>query len=279
MVLHSRSRAQYDAFVADPPQAILLVSPAGTGKRYTLNQLALDIVGPYAAGRILLIEPLPDKKSIGIEQIRDLKSMIKLAQSGRRVVLVPDAHLLTDEAQNTMLKILEEPPKGVHFLLGIRSSSDVLVTIRSRCTSWYLVPPTKAQLQEHFAALPAAEVTKAIAIADGRIGLATALLTSETSHPLLQAVEQAKELLGQTQVQRLSRIDGFTKDKLKEQLPLLLDALELVCKAALEHAASKNSVQAASKWATRLRCVTEAQAQLRQHAQAKLVLLNLFLAL
>lgn len=279
MVLHERSRAQFDAFVADPPQAVLLIAPAGAGKNYILRQLAETMAGPHASGRILTLEPLPDKKSIGIDQIRELKNVLKLAHAHNRIVLVPDAYLLTDEAQNTMLKILEEPPRGVHFLLGIRTRGDVLVTIRSRCTLWYLIPPTKEQLVAHFATQPASAVQKAIVVADGRIGLATAILQNESSHPLLQAIEQAKEVLGQTQLQRLSRIDGLTKDKLKEQLPLLLDAFELVAKAALEHAASKSKEASIRQWHTRLRHIVEAQSQLRQHAQAKLVMLNLFLSL
>lgn len=76
-----------------------------------------------------------DKSSIGIEKVRDLISWltIKPFQSKSKVVLIKDAHLLTLEAQNALLKTLEEPPGNSKIILTCSHKSRLLPTIVSRC--------------------------------------------------------------------------------------------------------------------------------------------------
>jgi ABC-type iron transport system FetAB ATPase subunit len=78
LLLHPLSQKHYDAIVKDPPQAILLVAPAGSGKETLLKSLAKDILGPHPVGRLFELLPLEEKNSIGIEAIRDLKMMLRL---------------------------------------------------------------------------------------------------------------------------------------------------------------------------------------------------------
>lgn len=279
MLLHQTTQKEYESLVSQPVQGLLLVAPTGTGKRYILEQLAQDIAGPHSAGRVIRIQPLEGKKSIGIEQIRELKASLKLAHAHPRVVLIPDAYLLTEEAQNSMLKILEEPPERVYFLLSARSLDDLLETIVSRVRVWRLLPVPGKDIQTYYSSYKPADVARAMTVADGRIGLIAALLQNETTHPLLLAIDHAKELLGATQFQRLCQVDSMTKDKQKEQLPLFIDALELVCKAAMEFAAKSGKVNAVATWKHRTAMVLEARDALSHNVQPKLVLTNLFLSL
>ena len=72
---------------------------------------------------------------IKIEQVRRLRSSIGLKpfEARRRVYIIEDAHLLTAEAGNALLKILEEPPENSLFILISTDKSLLLPTIQSRC--------------------------------------------------------------------------------------------------------------------------------------------------
>lgn len=75
------------------------------------------------------------KLSIGIEDVKLMQKKISLKpmKSPTKAVIIEDAHLLTTEAQNALLKVLEEPPANTILILGTDSKEALLPTIRSRC--------------------------------------------------------------------------------------------------------------------------------------------------
>ena len=81
------------------------------------------------------IVPLNGSKSIKIEQIRELRqdAYIIPNEADYKVYIINPAELLTVEAQNAFIKILEEPPNNVIFILLVRSTDSLLQTILSRC--------------------------------------------------------------------------------------------------------------------------------------------------
>lgn len=76
-----------------------------------------------------------DGKSIKIEQIRVMQEKIveKPILSARKVYIINDAELMTKEAQNCLLKTLEEPPEYVIIILIVSNESKLLNTVKSRC--------------------------------------------------------------------------------------------------------------------------------------------------
>jgi DNA polymerase-3 subunit gamma/tau len=70
----------------------------------------------------------------GIDQIRELREMVRYAPAASRykVVILDEAHQLTDEASNALLKTLEEPPERVVFILATTQPEDLGDTIKSR---------------------------------------------------------------------------------------------------------------------------------------------------
>jgi hypothetical protein len=107
-----------------------------------------------------------DKKttqSIGIEDIKQMqkKLFLKPIKSPTKAVIIEDAQLLTPEAQNALLKVLEEPPARTLILLCTNSRETLLPTILSRCQIIELeTEPLKlkekelTELQAFIAALP-----------------------------------------------------------------------------------------------------------------------------
>lgn len=84
---------------------------------------------------VLVIENSGDKKSIGIDQIREGIKFLqeKPFELKHKYVVIPQAERLTTEAQNSLLKVLEEPPIYAEIRLGTKSEQDLLETVISRC--------------------------------------------------------------------------------------------------------------------------------------------------
>lgn len=87
---------------------------------------------------ITIIQKETDTKttqSIGIETVKLIqkKLFLKPIKSKNKIIVIEDAQLLTPEAQNALLKVLEEPPANTFILLGTESKEALLPTILSRC--------------------------------------------------------------------------------------------------------------------------------------------------
>ncbi len=78
--------------------------------------------------------------AIEIARMREILTFLSLRNDGRRVVLIDSADQLREDAANSLLKILEEPPAETHFLLVSHRPARLLKTIVSRCQSWLLGP-------------------------------------------------------------------------------------------------------------------------------------------
>ena len=72
---------------------------------------------------------------IKIDQIRELEAFVGVGshRNGRRIILITEAEAMPPAAANALLKILEEPPAGLYFILVSSNNKSLLPTIRSRC--------------------------------------------------------------------------------------------------------------------------------------------------
>jgi len=84
----------------------------------------------------------PEKDKIKISQIRGIYNVISSPphEAAQRMVLVVDAHTMTPESGNALLKILEEPPAGTFFILTSQDLTGLLPTIISRCRHFRFNP-------------------------------------------------------------------------------------------------------------------------------------------
>lgn len=84
---------------------------------------------------ITRVSALDGKKFLSVAQIRELRAdaFVKAHQASHRVFIIEDAHRMNEQAQNALLKVLEEPPASVVFILLVPSKTMLLDTIVSRC--------------------------------------------------------------------------------------------------------------------------------------------------
>lgn len=85
---------------------------------------------------LIAIEKLPDKSGYVVDQVREIvrDAYIMPNEAPRKVYLIPNADEMNPNAQNAMLKIMEEPPARSAFILTTANSAAILDTVRSRCT-------------------------------------------------------------------------------------------------------------------------------------------------
>lgn len=86
---------------------------------------------------LVYIRPLPGKQSIGIDQIRMMQEQVAVKPNGERyIVIIEESGMMTEAAQNCLLKTLEEPPGGTVLMLLADNGEHLLPTIRSRCVRY-----------------------------------------------------------------------------------------------------------------------------------------------
>lgn len=117
------------------PHAVFLVGPAGSGKKeYARQAASLYLLGREDTEKLAecpFFQELPDYR---IETVRTCCAELnrQVFARGRRCLVIPDAHQLTAQTQNALLKTLEEPPEDALLILTGNEQA-VLPTIRSRC--------------------------------------------------------------------------------------------------------------------------------------------------
>ena len=84
---------------------------------------------------ISILEKLPEKREITIDQIRELKKDVLVLpnEAAKKAYMISSADVMNTAAQNALLAILEEPPRHVVFILETENHMALLPTVRSRC--------------------------------------------------------------------------------------------------------------------------------------------------
>ncbi len=90
-----------------------------------------------------------------VDEVRDIPAFVyrRSYEGGFKAVLVAGADDMTEQAQNALLKVLEEPPDNTVFVLLAENSKSLLPTIRSRCiilTAQKIVPDAEKLIGEEF---------------------------------------------------------------------------------------------------------------------------------
>lgn len=137
------------------PHALLILGESGSGKKTLVRELAAALnCEKRSAGiplpchscntcrRILsgqftdvkTLGKAPGKATVGVDDVREFREdmFLSATESAYKIYIFEDADAMTPQAQNALLKVLEEPPAGVMMFLLARSQDKILTTVRSR---------------------------------------------------------------------------------------------------------------------------------------------------
>lgn len=161
------------------PHALLFCGARGTGKTSTARIVAKMLncaQGPtdkpcgtcpackeISASTCVDVQELDAASNRGIDKVRELRNGVGYFPSRDKfkVYIVDEAHMLTDEAANALLKTLEEPPEHVVFILATTDPQRLPVTIRSRCQRYDFKRVKAQDVVNSMAAICAQEGVKA----------------------------------------------------------------------------------------------------------------------
>jgi len=270
-----------------PAHALLLIGVTGIGKntiaRYIASKLlnleSMEKLGSYPYFYTIAQE----NNLVTIDQIRQLREIFRLKTTGkmpiRRVVIIDGANFMNNEAQNALLKLLEEPPTDSVLILTSDSETNLKATVVSRTQILRLHRPSLNQATEYFTALDYKEddIKKAYLFSAGATGMMSLILSEKEASSLLLYLNEAKSLLSVDRFNKLLKVDEWSKDK--PTLPWKLYALKRVCNAALMQSIEKNQPNLIRHWHKCQKAVLNSEADLSHNANAKLLLTNLFMDL
>lgn len=280
ILLHPASKTSLDYVLVDSPQTIAVSGENGIGKAYVACYIAYSLLDTDMSG--LDAHPyvlrLDAKNKAGIEDVRDIQRQIATkvpsSRSVNRVVLITDIDMLGHEAQNALLKTLEEPPEGTVVILTYSSPDSVLATIRSRAQNIELKPIPKQQIQRELdCVFEQADIDRAFAMSYGKPGELLSIL-NDTDSSTVKAIQQAKKILSMDRYRRLCQVDAWSKKDSAEIRSLLVGMATVLRVSQRQLVSRPRSQQTANL--SRLEALDIAITDISDNVNKKLILSDLF---
>lgn len=174
-----------------------------------------------------------------IDTVRNVReqAFILPNQGDSKVFIFTNAGSMTPQAQNAVLKVLEEPPERVYFILCTVSRNELLPTVLSRCVVYALQPVGESELREYlsgnFPDAGSTDVENAVKLCAGNIGVARALMSDESEgRHFGVSIKIAQALAADNEWELLKSTALLEKDK--EIFPLVVRDLMSVIVKSLE---------------------------------------------
>src|ERR1700681_4723221 len=187
-----------------------------------------DSCREIAAGTSLDVIEIDAASNRGIDQIRELREMVRYAPAASRskVVILDEAHMLTGEASNALLKTLEEPPDRVIFVMATTQPEDLVDTIRSRSQHFHFRALTFGEITARLEEIAQKENLK---IDAGALAVISRMAEG-SMRDALSLLEQARAYCGEV----------ITNDEVRELLGVVPDdALATLVSAIAEGSADR----------------------------------------
>lgn len=219
LLIHPATLRSVNNYLIDPGMPLLLIGPDGVGKSRLTSWIISKVSNqdqPLLSDAANLLLVSPQNNSISIDTIREVREFTKLRMLGTdvigRYIVIEHANCMTNEAQNGLLKLLEEPPSDTLIILTAISRASLLDTIVSRCNVISVLTPPEDDIKNYFLGQGVDEqlYMQNYILTGGLPGLLHALVDQAGEHPLVGGVNQAKALLKSSGFDRLSLVDGLS---------------------------------------------------------------------
>lgn len=249
----------------------LFIGTEGIGKKLIAEEFAkmvLAVKDTENSPDFSIIEP--DGNSIKIEQIREFQKKVseKPIISNKKVYIINDSDKMTVEAQNCLLKTLEEPPEFVTIILIGSNENSFLSTIKSRCMILHFEKISDEQIQKYLQDNHQTEINSKIMLeaCQGSIGKA---LEIKDKQELYQNTEQVVNSLERKDKIDILNISDFIYKSKDDKLEILnyMNVLFI------------NLAKINSKYADCIAIVEETKRRLQSNANYDMCIDNLLLSL
>ncbi len=271
LYLSDVTRKFVEDFSQSLPHAVLLTGSVGVG----LGALAKHLTDSNGT---LLVSVAPEVKrtgslaAISIERIRELYTETRSRQNTPSFVIIDDADAMTTAAQNSLLKLLEEPNESIHFILTSHSPDRLLPTIRSRVRTLAVPPLTTLESRRLLHSIGIKDELaeqRLLFVADGLPAELKRLAETDSDFKeLSERVNKARRLIEGSTYSRLAAVQSLSEDR-----AATLKVIETVI-LLLRRSLANNPDQATLQFIDRLLSASEsirANGHVRLHLAAAVV--------
>ena len=188
------------------------------------EELNKKILNPYYNLKI------PKAQNIKINSIRDIKKFLSLDYSDIkfRIILISNAHLMNEAAQNALLKNLEEPPEGVIFILTTPFPALLRETIRSRCWIVNFEPLSYSEITDVLAKYFNIDKLNAESVAPfagGSVSSALSLIENDFEHLKEKTIFILRYSFGRKYNSALNEFASFINESDSESIRILIQLI------------------------------------------------------
>lgn len=274
-LLHDRTKQSLLQLTTRTPHALLIEGAIGSNYAEVGSWAMQQIENNHnlRPGSVLIIDN--DEASITIEDVRRVIAFTKhksvTDNDVDRLVLIQGGHKMTREAQNAILKILEEPPLGTTIIITSHEKQ-LMETIMSRlqvCT----IHPVSLDAALSYFDKEATVIKRAHVLSGGNVHDLSSILDSDVD----QVTDHAKQIVSASVYERLLMINELTKDK--AYLHKVLMRINVTYSVLLEQAVTRGNDKMARALINKDKQVRFALNELPKNTNAKLILTNLFINL
>ena len=163
-----------------------------------------------------------EQGKIGVTEIRNLVKGARTLQKKSNIYILYKADSMTEQAQNALLKVYEEPNQSTYFILLVKNLNSLLPTIVSRSNHLNILPLSNEELSSHIdQSLPSATKNQILFIASGNPVAAKELSqNTDLIKQYSESIKVAKELINANSYQRLVILNNY-KNKKEDALKML----------------------------------------------------------
>ncbi len=170
-----------------------------------------------------------EKASIGVDDIREQVNndiLIKPYSGKYKIYVIPDAAKMTEQAQNSLLKTIEEPPEYAIIILITSNLSGLLPTIQSRCVVLNTKPLSKEEITNYLInnlKMEPERATIAAGFCQGNMGKAIRFASSENFQTMKNEVLSLLKNIDALDIPEImNRIRSFSKNNINDYIDLML---------------------------------------------------------
>ena len=217
----------------------LFLGPSGVGKTLFAKEFAKLILNDINLTDLEIIES--EEGKIKIEQVRNLQGKIleKPIVSSKKIYIIKEADTMTKEAQNCLLKTLEEPPEYTVLILIATSESLILPTIKSRCMKINFDSIEKQKLKEYLEKQNINTTETLLDISQGSIEKALKLY--KDNEVFMQVEEIFSNIEGRNLLDVLNKVDALYD---KEKIGDILEYINIIFyKKAVQYAGTSRGAK------------------------------------
>jgi len=131
--------------------ALIFAGTRGCGKT-TSARIVARLLNPELseAEMSMVVSEVDAASNTGVDSVREMIEGIRYSSKGHKVIILDEAHMLSKNAFNALLKTLEEPPPNTTFILSTTEPHKLIPTVRSRCALYEFTDVDTDTLNEYY---------------------------------------------------------------------------------------------------------------------------------